>query len=463
MTTFSASLRSTFRIAATRYARSKGLWILLIAGLLGARFWVPRDDHISVIIAVNSQLPVITSAMIGLSLATVLTTLLPPFGYIYLRTNINRRQPWQITEVTSASTISIAFGAFLADAAVFTALLAVMTLAGWVLAFLALPFAEVHLWQIAVPLWLSAAPALLGLAAIYRLFESLTFTRRAFGDVLFFALWCATIIFPIAGAGRNTFAAHMHDPGGSIQVLAVMAGTLQYLEISIGSATKISGHILLQPIPVILQTPYLAARLAWSIIALAIVILAGLLHRPHTARRKRQTTSRWLRWTELGPPPAAPHPVIAAPLAAHPLVGLFTAELRLIFRTRPARLACLLVAVASPFLDYRHVISPALFLLLIFGITAEAAREETTGILHLTRTMLNPNLRRAALIAAGTASVLALSLPAILIHHTPHTLFLAITIGLGVSAFTVALTSITRSAFAARLLLLIAWYGYISA
>src|ERR1700678_3847698 len=463
MTRSLASLHSTMHLSCVRYARSKGLWILLLAGLLGARFWVPRDDHISVIIAVNNQLPVITSAMIGFSLGIVLTTLLTPFVYIYLRTNINRRQPWQIIEVTAASRIALSFGHFFADSAILLSLLVVMTLAGWLVAFIALPFGQVHLWQIALPLWLCAAPAPLGLAPIPRLFASFSFTRRALGDVLFFVLWMTSLIMPVGRGVQNTFVNQIHDFTGCMQALGVIAGTMQSIRITIGSEPNVAGHILLQPLSVVLTSPYLVARLVWIIFAVVVVAFAGLVYRPHTARRQIAKPSRWSRLLGQTAPPPATHPVIAARASSNLLFGLVFSELRLIFQSRPTQLTCLLIALAGFFADYRHAVSPVIFLLLIFGITAQAAREESPGILSLTITMpTSPNLRRAIFIVAGTAGTVALSLPAILVQHNAATLLLAMKIGLSVSLFATAMTAITRSAFSARLLLLLAWYGYIS-
>jgi hypothetical protein len=41
---FTLATRSVLVTSLTRYARSKGLWLLLLGGLAGARFWLPRDD-----------------------------------------------------------------------------------------------------------------------------------------------------------------------------------------------------------------------------------------------------------------------------------------------------------------------------------------------------------------------------------------------------------------------------------
>ncbi|MGL4542737.1 MAG: hypothetical protein ACRCUI_09530, partial [Polymorphobacter sp.] len=118
--------RSSLTVSLKRYARSWGLWLLLIAGPVGARFFVSRDDGSAIDIAIGDHYPVLTSAMLGISLGVVLTTLLMPLAFIYLRANTNRRQPWQIEEVSPASRIAILLGRFGADIAVLFTVLAAL-------------------------------------------------------------------------------------------------------------------------------------------------------------------------------------------------------------------------------------------------------------------------------------------------------------------------------------------------
>jgi hypothetical protein len=139
-------------------------------------------------------------------------------------------------------------------------------------------------------------------------------------------------------------------------------------------------------------------------------------------------------------------------------------ESRLIIGSRFSHLCVILIALLGLFVDYRHVTSPLLLLLLLFGLTAQAAREETAGMLALTVTAsFSPWRRRGAFIGAGLFLSVLLSLPALLTHANLRTFGLAAAIGIGAPLFTVALTVISRSAFAARMLLLLVWFGYITA
>src|SRR5687768_17654495 len=56
--------RSSLATSLARYSRSWGLWLLLLVAPVGARFWIPDENDTNVVIAVNDQAPVMTSAML---------------------------------------------------------------------------------------------------------------------------------------------------------------------------------------------------------------------------------------------------------------------------------------------------------------------------------------------------------------------------------------------------------------
>ncbi len=465
MRRFIAAAGSTMNTSLKLYSRSKGLWFLLLAALLGARFWIPREDRTAVVIAIGQHLPVMTSAMLGTSLGVVTTTLLLPLGFIYLRSNTTRRQPWQVEEVTPASRVAIALGRSSADAAIFVAVLAVMSIAGWLLAWLTMPPAAVRLLDIAVPLALVGVPGLVGLAALRVLLDSLPWTRRAFGEVVFFALWIVSLAGPVMrDTGKTGFKTNMLDFGGFTQPLSSgsQAGA-RNLQIGFGGSL-LPGRVPVDVMRVLLSKPYLEARLAWTAIALGVAILSGFLYRPHAMPKRSRHAWAMPRWVSLGPPPRPNLPMRAAAISDYPGLGVLWAEFRLISPGRIFLTLNVLLGLSGLWAEYRHVVSPAILLLLTFGLTAQAGREEARGLAALTSTtVVTPALRRTGFIVAGTAWSLLLSTPALVVHRTLQTLSIAIAIGLGASLFTIAIAAFSHSAFAPRLLLLILWYAYIAA
>lgn len=458
-----AVTRSSFVTSLQRYARSWGLWMLLLVGPVGARFMIARDDGSGVQIAIGQHLPVMTSAMLGVSLGIVVSTLLLPVGFLYLRSNVTRRQPWQVEEVTTASRIGIALGRFAADVAVLFAMLCTLTVAGWFLGWLIVT-GPLDLMQISWTLWLVAAPALMGLAAIHRLFDALRFTRRGWGDTLFFILWLASIAAPAAVSSQpSSLQANLYDFAGFVRPL-VGPNPSDGQDFSIGSTEGIKpGRVPLDVIAGIQSPGYIDSRMIWAAIAGALAVLAGLLHQPHIAPRRRKGSGRFARLLAAGPPPAAQADAPPARPVATPFVSLVAGEFRLIGAGKLFRLLAILAALAGIAPDFRHIGSPATLLLVIFGLVAHAGRSEAKGLLALTHTaMLGPWARRIAFVLAGTGWTLLLAIPAAARNLSPEPLLLALAAGGAAALVAISLATLSRSAFAPRLVLLVMWYAYLS-
>lgn len=462
MTTLAVA-RSSLATSLTRYSRSWGLWLLLLVAPVGARFMIARDDGAGMQIAIGDHLPVMTSATLGVCLGIVVSTLLLPVAFIYLRANVTRRQPWQVEEVTAAARVQLMLGRFAADAAVLLAMLAALTVAGWLLGWLIVTGPYTIGW-ITLPLWLVAAPALIGLAALRILLDARPLGRRGFGDFLFFVLWMGSLILPVSVVERpSSFLTNIVDYGGFVRPL-VEGSPDRNDNFAIGGSNSLKpGRVPLATERGIAAPGYVTSRLAWVLLSIAIAACAGLVYAPHRTRSRRRIGARLARLLDAALPgpanPAAP----AAPLSAHPLLGVVAAELRLIGGDRLFIWLAAAAAAAGLFGDYRHIGSPAALLLLIFALSAHAGRSEARGLRALTTTaMLPPVIRRAAFVLAGTSWALLLALPAAMIQLSLQPLLLAGATGLAASLVAIGLAALSGSGFAARLVLLIAWYGYFS-
>ncbi len=464
-----AIARSSLTTSLARYSRSWGLWLLLLVAPVAARFWIPDENDRTVVISVNDHAPVMTSAMLGVTLGIVITTLLLPVAFIYLRSNATRRQPWQVEEVTAGSRVAIALGRFGADCAILGAVLAAMTVAGWFIAWLVTPLASINLFEITLGLWLIAAPSLMGIAALRILFDAFPATRGPLGELLYFVIWMASIITPLAGAERNaSFAGNMTDFAGFIRPLTYDLPPGRENDFTIGAGeTSAAGRIRLDVMSGLLSEGYVASRFAWAGIAILLAALAGLAYRPHRPRKQRRRTGPIGRLLAPGAPPAVRPGTPPAGHSRVPLAGLVAAEFRLIAEGRLWWLIAAAIAALSWFADFRTIASPAAMLLLVFGLTAHAGRSEQPGLLALTRTMaLSPMTRRLAFLAAGIAWSIALTLPATAraaLAGDNGPLLLSLATGTAATLAAILLGAWTRSAFAPRLVLLIAWYFYLSA
>ena len=374
---------SSLGTSLARYSRSWGLWVVLLIAPIGARFWIPGENDTSSVITVNGHAPVLTSAMLGVSLGIVTSTLLLPAAFIYLRANVTRRQPWQIEEVTATSRIAIALGRFFADAAVLAAVLAAMTVAGWFIAWLLTPLESIGLGEIMLGLWLIAAPALMGVAAIRILFDALPPTRGALGEVLFFFIWIASLAIPAIGAERNvSYAGNMQDFAGFIRPLTHDLPPGRENDFTIGASPMQEGRIALDVMGGLTSDGYIASRFSWGAIAVLLAGFAGLVYRPHRPRRARRRLA-WLgRLLEPSAPPPAQPDAPPSPPTAVPALGLVAAEFRLIADGRMWLALAAMVATLGPWVDFRTVASPAALLLLIFGLTAMPAAASSPACLR---------------------------------------------------------------------------------
>lgn len=454
---------SGFRTAIARYGRSRGLWLMLLVAPIGARFWIPRGDGTTITIAVNERMPVMTWPMVGLCLGIVVSTLLLPAAYIWLRANVTRRQPWQVEDVTAGSRVALALGRFAADAAMLLALLAALTLAGIFLAWATLPAGGADPLGLAFALWAVAAPALVGLAALRQLWDALPITRGAFGDFLYFIVWIVTLAAPIAAAkAPSSFAANMTDYAGFVRPIVQGSNVAEPNFIIGGADLPDRPRIPIDAIGGLTAPGYLAARAAWIGIAIALAAFAGLVYRPRRLKTGPRLVDRVAKLAAPGATPLANPAAPPAGFSAAPALGLVLGEARLIGGGRIFLALAAAIALAGLFAGYREVVGPASLLLLVFAASAEAGRGEARGLAPLTlTTATSPWARRAAFVVATTGWALAMALPAAIAD--PSVLgTAALTGGIGAVA-AILLAALSGSAFAPRLVLLIAWYGWTSA
>lgn len=453
---------SSLSTSLARYWRSIGLWLVLLAAPIGARYMIPMGpDATGVRIAIGAQLPEMTSPFLGVSLGIVISTLMLPVGWLYLRSNTTRRQPWQVEEVSIGSRLAIAFGRFGADAAVMLAMLAVLTLSGFFLGWLILPARELNFAHIAFALWVVAAPALLGLGAVRILFDARPMTRSGFGDFLFFVLWMTSIVMPSVTEGRPpSFANNMFDFPGFVTPLT--AGAPAGLDsFAIGGVAVEPGFVQLDVFAGLFSAGYLESRLAWAGIALAAVALAGLIYAPHRPRKRSALAGSVGALLNAGPPPRVVANAPPARRAFADALGLVAAEFRLIGAGRVFAVLAL-AAMALAALGGTRSDAGAL-LLLAFALSAHAGRSEARGLVALTKVAaFAPMARRVGFVVAGAAWSLLLAAPGLWRAPSLDGVGMAAATGGGGAALAIALAALTGSAFAPRIVLLVLWYMYIS-
>jgi len=455
-----AVARSSCLTSLARYSRSWGLWLLLLLAPVGARFMIANDDGFGMQVAIDRHLPVMPSATIGVTLGVLVSTLLLPAGFLYLRSNVTRSQPWQIEEVTAASRVAIALGRFAADVAILFGVLAVLNLAGLYLGWL-VGSGRLDPVALSAALWVVAGPSLMALAAIRALVDARDVTRGGLGETAFFVIWLTVAAVPAAlSMLPSSYGANMVDVLGFVRPLAG-AAPMKMGSFTIGFTNVLPGRVPLDVMAGVHASGYLASRLSWAMLAVALAALAGRIYAPHRAVRRPKRPGRIARMMAGPPRQAAIASALPAPFAANGFTNLVRAEFRLIGEGRLFLILAAVAAMIGAVADYRQFGSPAALLLLIFALSAHGARSETMRALTKV-TALPPTLRRIAFVIAGTGWALLIALPGAVTHLSLRPLMLALAGGAGAAVIAIALAAVSRAAFAPRLILLILWYGYFS-
>jgi hypothetical protein len=447
--------RAVFADELRRYGRSRGLWLLLLVVPIAARYLVEGS---AVHIALRQHLLVMSWGAVGVTIGVVASTMLLPIGFIYLRSNVTRRRPWQVEDVSPTPRIAMVLGRFGADCVVLLGALAVATLAGCILAWRA-DQGPIDPGRLSLAVWLIAGPSLICLVALRHLLNAVPVTRGALGDVLAFLCWFAMLAMPVTmAAAPSSFAVNLRDPGGYIRPI-IGSGALFAAEFAVGGGPVLPGRVPLDVDAGLHAPGYIDARLAWLAIGLAAALVAGLIDRPASTSHRRASSRAapaWLRRTV-----AAPATTVPPGRARSASAAVFLSEFRLIGHGLAFPILAIAAAALGLASDYRHVGSPAALLLLVFALGVQAGRDEAPGLQRLTATMpTSPALRRAAFVVAGTAWALLMALPHAVVSASTTPLLLALATGGGAAAIAGLIAAVARSAFAPRMVLLVAWYAY---
>ncbi len=458
-----STLLNITRTDIVRFARSPWVWLLMLAGPICARFWIPGEGDATSVIVVNDAAPILSASVLGVSLGIVVSVLLLPLGYIFLRAGPTRKQPWQVQDVTAYSRVHMALGHWLADVVLFAVLLLGLSIAGCILAYIMLPVRAVSIPEILFTLWITALPSLGLMAGVRAVFASLRFTRGAWGDFGFFIFWMMGITLGGILVTENGGSAFVDYSGAFSPVAANATGNAT--NIGIGASPVNGKTMALNVLTPMLTAEYIGSRFFWLGMGIVLAAVAGLLYQTPVLRPPRK--NRWYTKYINPVPKVLPADMTAAPAPAArvPIVSLIFTNAKMILQSRVGIIIAIIIALAGLALPYRTIVSPAALLLLILGATAHSARSEASGIRGLLATQkTTPWLRRASDALTIIILSIAMALPAQLrggLNETSPILIGLIT-GIVVASVSIGLGSVTRSEFAGRMLLLIGWYVYIS-
>ena len=192
------ALRSIYAVACAdfleRVRRYSFLVTLVFAVCLG---YATAKGKIS--LQLDEYRGVYTSAWIGTLVALVTACFVSLVGFYIVKNSVERDRSTgvgQILAATPLSKLSYAFGKFLSNFAVLTAMLVVLALSALAMQFLFAEDPRVDLWALLAPFLLMALPAMALTAAMALLFEMVPVLRGGVGNVVWFFGWTFGIALP---------------------------------------------------------------------------------------------------------------------------------------------------------------------------------------------------------------------------------------------------------------------------
>ena len=283
-------------------------------------------------------------------------------------------------------------------------------------------------------------------------------------------LWLVALIAPMATSAASSegfsgtaildafgFAAPISGSTDEIMAGFTIIGSSE-------SADKIS----LDAMRGILTPAYLSSRIFFLALALVAAALAGLIYKPRIAKLPKQGTQA--RSVSLARSQSRTQRALSNPIkvkSSSSLVATFISEIRLILRGKIMLIIIAGAAFIGAFLPYQTAAGPAIWLALLFPITAEGGRWHSQNTRQFFETTGVGLWHRAALCLLASITIFVIA-------HIPAIGHIAATgtwdvvpqmgaITLGVPAAAIALGYITKGPIAGRLILLISWYVYMSA
>jgi hypothetical protein len=289
------------------------------------------------------------SAWVGALTAMVINAFLSLAGFYVVKNAVERDRLTGVGQILASTPMSrtlYTLGKTASNLAVLGSMVGVLAVFAVITQLLIAEDTHVRLWPLLSPFLLIAMPVMALVAAVTVLFETIPWLRGGFGNVVWFALWTATLSIPVANEGK------VPDPIGMTLVAHDMQAEV---DARFGKADRgfSLGSSSFRQEPLVFRwegmdwTPDLiAGRLSLFGLAAAIALIAALFFDrfdPARARlsipkrKKRKGEDRKDREdredNEAGSPvPGTPEPVTLTPLgvgSAFRFTGVLRAELRL--------------------------------------------------------------------------------------------------------------------------------------
>lgn len=280
------------------------------------------------------------SAWIGVTFAIIASLLLSLFAFYNVKSAVERDRTTRVGEILAATPLQrfdYAFGKALSNFAVLFSMGLILFVVAIVMQFVRGESTALDVGQIAAPFVLVVLPLIAMVAAIALLFEMVPLLRGGLGNVVYFFLWTWYLAWSFQAEAR--WVPWWRDMlGGNLIMRQVWAAILhvdpraKLNSVEIGAGGEDARHLFTFGGFVLTRADVLD-RLAWFVVALAIVALAALLFdrfaRPARSAEHARTRNGFARLQSMAGRAFAP---LADVLFPGDFGAIVLAELRLLLR-----------------------------------------------------------------------------------------------------------------------------------
>lgn len=286
------------------------------------------------------------SAWAGAAMAIVCTTLVTLVAFYIVRRAVDRDRQTGVGEIlatTPMTKVAYTVGKSLSNFLVVSSIVAVLTVAAFVLQIVAGESTSIEPMAILAPMVLVALPAMAIVAAVAVLFEMIPGLRGGFGNIVYFFGWIFLVLASLTSGSLSPFDVTVLTDDMQTELRAIAP---EYGDgLIIGGSPDREPAITFEWQGVEWTAGSVAARLAWFLVAFGIAVVASVpFERFDPARRRlwkpwKLPKLRWQRGGETeGAVDAIARPVHLEPLGASArgsnFAGLVNAELRLLLKGR---------------------------------------------------------------------------------------------------------------------------------
>ena len=296
-----ATIRADFLERTRRYSFLITLGAMIYLGYLA----VPSADSGVITLDLGGIRGLYNSAWIGSMTALLSTVIFSLPGFYLVKGAISRDCQTGVGKILAAASlkkISYTAGKVLSNLIYLAAITGLMLLAAVGMQLLRGEVSSINLWDLAAPYLLLTLPMMLLVASVAVLFETISFLKDGFGNLVYFFLWVLTIMISMSGVTFGQLGDIQHtvnDPFGVSRVGASMhqdarrAYPERMLDFGIGY-TRLEGGVDTFVWDGMEWTLSMAAdRFVWVAAALGITLLGAVFfHRFDPARRDFLQASR---------------------------------------------------------------------------------------------------------------------------------------------------------------------------